>query len=213
MRAQKTGITWSVCCWTTWTIRRLQFGLSGRLRASMEQKWLPGGINKPKDGRTTKSCCVFFIDLIILHFICINKFIQSFNIRQFSSLRHSSYKQPFIIAALTVSDKLHWNIDTFDISCCFLYLVDSKSNLWYSKSQLIISAHSHFVSLLPVFPSFVCASGSSCGWMTTAQPSTSWFCLSVTMKLSSWLSSMDRWRSTQTSLVSYAVNLCPDLIA
>lgn len=49
---------------------------------------------------------------------------------------------------------------------------------------------------------FACASGSSCGWTTTAQPSTSWCCLSATMKLSNWRSSTGRWRSMPTSSVS-----------
>lgn len=50
-------------------------------------------------------------------------------------------------------------------------------------------------------------SGSSCCWTTTAQPSTSWCCLSATMKRSNWRSSTDRWRSTQTSSVSLPVNV------
>lgn len=49
----------------------------------------------------------------------------------------------------------------------------------------------------------VCAAGFFCRWRTTAQPFTSWFCLVATMRLSSWHSSTDRWRSTQTSLVSF----------
>ena len=44
--------------------------------------------------------------------------------------------------------------------------------------------------------------GSSCGWTTTVQPSTSWCFLSATTRPSSWRSSTDRWKCTQTSSVS-----------
>lgn len=55
---------------------------------------------------------------------------------------------------------------------------------------------------------FVCTPGSFCGWTTMAQPSTSWFYPTATTKPSSWRSSTDRWRSTQTSSVSLFLEMC-----
>lgn len=80
---------------------------------------------------------------------------------------------------------------------------------WLFLTQLLVVTGCYWLFCYIQFP-FECiklflfnfVSGSSCCWTTTAQPSTSWCCLSATMKRSSWRSSTDRWRSTQTSSVS-----------
>lgn len=91
--------------------------------------------------------------------------------------------------------------------------------LWFRTGQVLSLAlgiisknvqHGLFCSCPPLSQSLklkhVCSAGFSCRWRTTAQPFTSWFCLAATMRLSSWRSSTDRWRSTPTSLVSSCGN-------
>lgn len=101
----------------------------------------------------------------------------------------------------------------------YIYIHDIYDMIWQSEMLLasfmtdhsafdIISYLGSLFSLCNKLIMCVCVGPDSfCGWMTMVQPSTSWCCPSATMKLSSWRSSMARWRSTQTSSVSPFMNL------
>lgn len=51
----ETGTMPFVCCWTTWTILRKLFALSGRRRVSKEQRWWPGRMMEYRWVKATSS--------------------------------------------------------------------------------------------------------------------------------------------------------------